>query len=59
MSSDPLLVLDSVFAGYGKMTILNGVSAAIRRDRSQRGRQVDHVQDDFRAAGGAQRGDQL
>jgi len=32
MSSDPLLVLDDVFAGYGKMTILNGTSARIRRD---------------------------
>ena len=31
MSSDPLLVLDDVFAGYGKMTILNGTSARIRR----------------------------
>ena len=31
MSSDPLLILDGVFAGYGKMTILNGTSAHIRR----------------------------
>ena len=31
MSSDPLLILDDVFAGYGKMTILNGTSARIRR----------------------------
>ena len=31
MSSDPLLILDNVFAGYGKMTILNGTSARIRR----------------------------
>ncbi len=29
--SDAILTLDSVIAGYGKMTILNGVSAAIRR----------------------------
>jgi branched-chain amino acid transport system ATP-binding protein len=28
---EPLLVLDRVVAGYGKMTILNGVSARIRR----------------------------
>jgi branched-chain amino acid transport system ATP-binding protein len=27
----PILVLDRVFAGYGKMTILNGTSAYIRR----------------------------
>ena len=31
MSSDPLLVLEGVFAGYGKMTILNGTTAHIRR----------------------------
>src|SRR4249920_2484295 len=31
MSSDPLLILDGVFAGYGKMTILNGTTARIRR----------------------------
>jgi branched-chain amino acid transport system ATP-binding protein len=31
MSSEPLLVLDGVFAGYGKMTILNGTTASIRR----------------------------
>ncbi len=31
MSADPLLVLDGVFAGYGKMTILNGTTARIRR----------------------------
>src|SRR5215470_13395869 len=31
MSSDPLLVLDGVSAGYGKMTILNGTTARIRR----------------------------
>src|SRR6187401_919854 len=31
MSSDPLLILDGVFAGYVKMTILNGTSARIRR----------------------------
>jgi branched-chain amino acid transport system ATP-binding protein len=30
-TADPLLVLDEVFAGYGKMTILNGTSAYIRR----------------------------
>jgi branched-chain amino acid transport system ATP-binding protein len=29
--SAPLLVLDRVFAGYGKMTILNGTSARVRR----------------------------
>jgi branched-chain amino acid transport system ATP-binding protein len=28
---EPLLVLDRVFAGYGKMTVLNGVSASVRR----------------------------
>jgi branched-chain amino acid transport system ATP-binding protein len=28
---EPILVLDGVFAGYGKMTILNGTSARIRR----------------------------
>src|ERR1043165_2240523 len=31
MPQDAILTLDSVIAGYGKMTILNGVSAAIRR----------------------------
>jgi len=31
MNTEPLLVLDQVFAGYGKMTILNGTSAGIRR----------------------------
>src|ERR1041385_1249892 len=30
-NTDAILTLDSVVAGYGKMTILNGVSAAIRR----------------------------
>ncbi len=30
-SPEPLLVLDGVVAGYGKMTILNGVTARIRR----------------------------
>src|ERR1700745_3697833 len=29
--AEPLLRLDNVFAGYGKMTILNGMSARIRR----------------------------
>lgn len=29
--SEPLLVLDRVVAGYGKMTILNGVTAHVRR----------------------------
>src|SRR6516225_4506532 len=29
--SAPLLGLDRVFAGYGKMTILNGTSARVRR----------------------------
>jgi branched-chain amino acid transport system ATP-binding protein len=31
MAADPILTLDGVVAGYGKMTILNGVTAAIRR----------------------------
>lgn len=31
MNAEPLLVLDKVFAGYGKMTILNGTTASIRR----------------------------
>ena len=31
MADDIILSLDSVVAGYGKMTILNGLSAAIRR----------------------------
>jgi branched-chain amino acid transport system ATP-binding protein len=31
MDAKPLLVLDGVFAGYGKMTILNGVTASVRR----------------------------
>src|SRR5262252_5114953 len=30
-SPDPLLVLDGIVAGYGKMTILNGAAARIRR----------------------------
>ena len=30
-ASQPLLVLDRIFAGYGKMTILNGTSARVRR----------------------------
>jgi branched-chain amino acid transport system ATP-binding protein len=30
-ATDPLLVLDGVFAGYGKMTILNGTTANVRR----------------------------
>ncbi len=30
-ASEPLLVLDRVFAGYGKMTILNGTTARIRQ----------------------------
>jgi branched-chain amino acid transport system ATP-binding protein len=30
-STEPILVLDGVFAGYGKMTILNGTTAHIRR----------------------------
>jgi branched-chain amino acid transport system ATP-binding protein len=29
--SEPLLVLDRVFAGYGKMSILNGTTARVRR----------------------------
>jgi branched-chain amino acid transport system ATP-binding protein len=31
MTANPLLALDGVFAGYGKMTILNGVTARVRR----------------------------
>jgi branched-chain amino acid transport system ATP-binding protein len=31
VSAEPLLILDQVVAGYGKMTILNGLSARIRR----------------------------
>jgi len=31
MPDDAILTLDNVIAGYGRMTILNGVSAAIRR----------------------------
>ncbi|HEY6380473.1 MAG TPA: ATP-binding cassette domain-containing protein, partial [Pseudolabrys sp.] len=31
MNSEALLVLDNVFAGYGKMTILNGTTARVRR----------------------------
>src|SRR5277367_39257 len=30
-ATDPLLVLDGVVAGYGKMTILNGTTARVRR----------------------------
>lgn len=30
-ASEPLLVIDRVFAGYGKMTILNGATARVRR----------------------------
>ncbi|HLJ21967.1 MAG TPA: ABC transporter ATP-binding protein [Stellaceae bacterium] len=30
-AAEPLLILDKVFAGYGKMTILNGLTARIRR----------------------------
>jgi branched-chain amino acid transport system ATP-binding protein len=30
-AAEPLLILDQVVAGYGKMTILNGLSARIRR----------------------------
>jgi branched-chain amino acid transport system ATP-binding protein len=30
-AADPLLVLDGVVAGYGKMTILNGTTARVRR----------------------------
>src|SRR5205823_9191070 len=30
--SAPLLELDRVFAGYGKMTILNGTTACVRRN---------------------------
>lgn len=29
-ASEPLLILDRVFAGYGKMTILNGTTARVR-----------------------------
>jgi branched-chain amino acid transport system ATP-binding protein len=31
MNDQPLLVLDRVFAGYGKMTVLNGTTASVRR----------------------------
>ncbi|GIK80782.1 MAG: ABC transporter ATP-binding protein [Alphaproteobacteria bacterium] len=31
MGTDPILTLEGVVSGYGKMTILNGTSAAIRR----------------------------
>ncbi len=31
MAADPILILDKLVAGYGKMTILNGTTAAIRR----------------------------
>jgi len=30
-ASEPLLVLDRIFAGYGQMTILNGTTARVRR----------------------------
>jgi len=30
-SNDPILVLNDLYAGYGKMTILNGLTAKIRR----------------------------
>ena len=30
-ATEPILVLDGVYAGYGKMTILNGTSARMRR----------------------------
>jgi branched-chain amino acid transport system ATP-binding protein len=30
-ASEPLLLLDRIFAGYGKMTILNGTTARVRR----------------------------
>ena len=30
-STEPILKLDGIFAGYGKMTILNGITARIRR----------------------------
>ena len=31
MAADTILTLQDVVAGYGRMTILNGLSAAIRR----------------------------
>jgi branched-chain amino acid transport system ATP-binding protein len=31
ISTEPILKLDGIFAGYGKMTILNGITADIRR----------------------------
>ena len=31
MADDPILTLENVVAGYGRMTILNGLSATIRR----------------------------
>jgi branched-chain amino acid transport system ATP-binding protein len=30
-AAEPILVVDNVFAGYGKMTILNGATARVRR----------------------------
>jgi branched-chain amino acid transport system ATP-binding protein len=30
-AAEPILVLDGIFAGYGKMTILNGTTAKVRR----------------------------
>lgn len=30
-AAEPLLLLDNVFAGYGKMTVLNGATARVRR----------------------------
>lgn len=30
-AAEPILVVDNVFAGYGKMTILNGITASVRR----------------------------
>ncbi|MGH7124814.1 MAG: ATP-binding cassette domain-containing protein, partial [Stellaceae bacterium] len=30
-AAEPLLLIDKVVAGYGKMTILNGLGALIRR----------------------------
>ena len=60
---EPILVLDGVFAGYGKMTILNGTTARIRRGAittvigpNGAGKST-LVQDDLRPAAGARRHD--
>ena len=41
---EPLLVLDGVVAGYGKMTILNGTTAQIRRGAQRdMGRRIERA----------------